>query len=665
MRSSRGYLAGLVLALLVSALSGALLAYLYQPLPPSRLAYLSHVVLASDGTVLARRLSADGYWREPISLAAIDPRLLELLIAYEDQRYWQHNGVDWLALLRATGDALVSGRVRSGASTLTMQTVRLMYPELGRKTALAKAQQLLMALRLEQHWSKQQILSAYFTLAPYGSNIEGVAAASQAWLGRSPEYLSWREASLLVALPQSPEHRRPDRHPREAAEASARVLHAVAERLNFSQEQLQEWRDEPLPLRYQSLVSGDAHLIDRLADSAGGVISTDINSHWQAQARQLLKNAVEPLSDEHNGAVLVVQRDSGAINVYLGSADYQQQSRKGAINYLTRLRSTGSTLKPLIYGLALQRGLLQPNSVLRDGEIQVDGYRPSNFDDGFYGQVSLQQALQRSLNIPAITTLEQLDADLVTRQLEQFLQLPASQLNDPGLALAVGAAYLSPEQLAQLYLGLLQQRVPRLSWQGVSSSYGDGLLNASSSQQLLSVLAIQPDQSMGYSSQAGAQVYKTGTSNGRRDAWSVHVTEQHVVVVWLGAADNQSSDILSGASHAAPLGLAIINALQLASPSNLSRIETALAGNHKPLPDKTNCERLIEFPEHDEWLISDSLSIRVGSRFEQVQWYLNGQRAVLQNNELLTLSSAGAHRISARVGECVTSHEIFLQLTQH
>lgn len=650
----------LLTALLISAGYGALLGYLFQPPPPSRLGLLAHTVLASDGSVLARRLSADGYWREAIALDELDPRLLELLLAYEDQRFWQHTGVDWLALLRAAKNALLSGSVRSGASTITMQTVRLMYPELGRKTATAKLQQMLMALRLEQHWSKQQILEAYFTLAPYGSNIEGVAAASQAWLGRPPQQLSWREASLLVALPQSPERRRPDRHPEQAAQASARVLQAVAERLQFSPSQLQEWRSEPLPLRIQPFSGGDAHLIDRLAGSAGGLIRTSINSDWQRQARQALAQALGQLSDQHNGAVLLLERQTGAVQVYLGSGDYQQAQRKGAINYLTTLRSTGSTLKPMIYGLALQRGLLQPNSLLRDGEIQIDGYRPSNFDDGFYGQVSLQQALQQSLNIPAITTLERLDPRLVTRQIEQFLQLPASQLNDPGLALAVGAGYLSPEQLANLYLGLIEQQVPWLNFGGHTAVRRDGLLNATTSQQLVSLLAIQPTSSPNHSRQAEPQVYKTGTSNGRRDAWSVHISADHLLVVWLGAPDNQPSETLSGASHAATLGINLLNALQLPSPTNLTRIS---APEPKVAPT-SQCPRLIEFPEHDEWLMSDSLNIRVGSRYSNLQWYLNGVRVDLTSTDLLMLPSAGAHTVSARQGDCLTSHEIFLQLLE-
>lgn len=647
----------MLVALLISAVTGGLLGYLYQPPPASRLQALAHTVVASDGTVLARRLSSDGYWRDAIALEALDERLITLLLAYEDQRFWQHSGVDWLALLRALKDTVVSGEINSGASTITMQTVRLMYPELGRKTVAAKIQQMLMALRLEQHWSKQQILQAYFTLAPYGSNIEGVAAASQAWLGRSPQQLSWREASLLVALPQSPERRRPDRHPQQAAQASARVLQAVAERLQFSAAQLEEWRSEPLPLRIRNFASGDAHLIDRLAVAQGGVVPTTINSHWQHQARQLLSQALQQLSDQHNGALLLLERQSGAVRVYLGSGAYQQQQRKGAINYLTTLRSTGSTLKPLIYGLALQRGLLQPNSLLRDGEIQVDGYRPSNFDDGFYGQVTLQQALQQSLNIPAITTLERLDPHLITRQIEQFLQLPASQLNDPGLALAVGAGYLSPEQLANLYLGLTQQQVPRLNFNGETPALRDGLLNASTTQQLLSLMALQPASSPHFSRQASAQVYKTGTSNGRRDAWSVHITADHLLVVWLGAPDNQPSDDLSGASHAAALGLSLIHSLQLASPAGLTHISPAA----QTAALDSRCPRLIEFPEHDEWLISSSLSIRVGSRYSDLQWYLNGNRVSLSANELLSLPSAGAHIISARRGDCLTSHEIFLQ----
>ena len=198
-----------------------------------RLSETSKVLRAVDGSILELRLTSTGHWREPVKLNQIDPQLLKILIAYEDKRFWQHHGVDFLAIGRALIDGVKAGRVVSGASTLTMQTVRLMHPELGGRNVFVKLEQMLEALRLEAHWSKEQILEAYFTLAPYGGNIEGIRAASNSWFDKEPIALTPSEAAFLVALPQSPEMRRPDRFPDRAHRAKAHVLRAVSKKVSI------------------------------------------------------------------------------------------------------------------------------------------------------------------------------------------------------------------------------------------------------------------------------------------------------------------------------------------------------------------------------------------------------------------------------------------------
>ncbi|TCK08366.1 penicillin-binding protein 1C [Marinobacterium mangrovicola] len=639
----------LILGLLAALLLVALAVYIRQPLGTSRLDSTANVVLDQQGERLATRLSVDGFWREPVSLEEIDPRLIEMLVAYEDKRFWQHPGVDLLAVLRAMSTMLHHGRVVSGASTLTMQTVRLMYPELGRKTLGAKLEQMLMALRLEHHWSKRQILEAYFNLAPYGGNIEGIRAASFAWLNRSPLHLTYREAAFFVALPQSPESRRPDRH-REAAErATSRVLQDVAESFGWSQQQLEEYQAELIPLRKQGFSTGDAHLIDRLGSASGGIVRTHIDGEWQARAREILRGAIASHGSAYNAAVMVVERRTGRVKTYLASSGYANAERKGANNFLLALRSPGSTLKPMIYGMALQRGLLEPQSSMLDTEIQVEGYAPTNFDDGFHGRVRLKEALIQSLNIPAINTLERLGPQNVERRLRQYLSIPRTQAQGAGLSLAVGGFYMTAEQLATLYLGMLDQPAPRLSFlSDANEQYSEGILSNQASDQLVSLLSQRDNRGLPY-------VVKTGTSDGRNDAWSIHVTQRHLVLVWVGSPDHLSGEQISGAQTASPIGRELILALGLEPP-----LIPEIAVQERPLVAKANCNRLIEYPEPDELILTQNGRIAVASRNTGVSWYLNG-KAVEVENGTLPLEHAGANVISARYGSCDQAQSIFVQ----
>ena len=210
------------------------------------------------------RLTNSGHWREPAKLERIDPQLIKMLIAYEDKRFWQHFGVDPLAVMRAAISLAKSGKIKSGASTLTMQTVKLMHPELRKRSFKNKLSQMAEAIRLEAHWSKEEILEAYFTLAPYGGNIEGIEAATEAWFQKSPSQLTFTETALLVALPQSPERRRPDLFPNAAFEAKSKVLEVIKDRIGLDPKKLEELKKEPLPVRLSKTKSISPHLADRL-----------------------------------------------------------------------------------------------------------------------------------------------------------------------------------------------------------------------------------------------------------------------------------------------------------------------------------------------------------------------------------------------------------------
>lgn len=623
--------------------------YVLQPLPPSRLLSHSHVILGQSGQRLSIRISQDGYWREPAHLGVIDPKLIKLLVTYEDKRFWSHPGVDFMALARSVFDLAISGRVVSGASTLTMQTARLMYPDLARKNIYAKIHQMLMALRLELHLSKKEILEAYFTLAPYGGNIEGIQAASWVWLNRSPKQLTYREAAFFVALPQSPEARRPDRHKARAEAATSRVLETVAPSFHIEPDRLIELLTEPIPFRKRSFIAGNEHLVDRLSTKDGGVITTSIYGNWQRQVQSILNRHIDHLPSSANAAALIIERKSGLIRSYVGSTNYSDKIRKGANNFLTAVRSPGSTLKPLIYGMALDRGILTSSSVLSDTQIQVDGYRPTNFKDGFMGAVSLREALVESLNIPAIATLKRLGPKSVTRVIGSFVQLPEKQLRAPGLSLAVGGLNLSAEQLATLYLGWIDQPSPKLRFSEQSTpETAPPIISRWSAKSVMSLLSQTSISGRRYA-------MKTGTSNGGRDVWSIHILKKHLVLVWAGSPDNDTYASITGRSTAAPIGFEIVRTLGLKPPPAGNLPTTAITKRSVIQP---SCPRLIEFPENEEWIITPDDSISVGSRYRQIRWYLNGTPVSLENNSIV-LSHKGANVLSARRNNCITTVSIF------
>ena len=440
-------------AMLVATASlGGLCFYILQPPEVGRLSETSQVIRSEAGEIMNLRLTSKGFWREKVFLSELDPNLIRTLIAYEDQRYWKHHGVDPLALVRAIFDYIKSGDISSGASTLTMQTVRLMDPNLARRTFTTKLRQMLAAIRLDAHWSKEAILEAYFTLAPYGGNIEGVSAASEAWFQKPPKDLRLNEIALLVALPQSPERRRPDRYPDNAYAAKIGVLKKVQGRLSIGDGALNEALMEQLPARLVKPKSYAPHLADRLTGSTLPGNKTTINEEWQKQVQSIVEAKIQNFPAPIQAAALVVERRTGNVKAYVGSSEYKSKERKGANNFLTAVRSPGSTLKPLIYGKALQRNLIEFNEVFNDANFYRGGYNPTNFSNTYSGKVTLKDALLRSLNIPALITLEKLNPRIFEAELKNLINAPVASDKEAGLSLAVGGFYLNAEQLASLYL---------------------------------------------------------------------------------------------------------------------------------------------------------------------------------------------------------------------
>ncbi len=629
---------------------GGLTWYISQPPEIGRLKDVSRVLRSNEGHILNLSLTKNGYWREPVTLSEVDPKLIDLLVAYEDQRFWEHKGVDLKAVARASGDLLKYGKITSGASTLTMQTVRLLDNRLRERTVTVKIRQIVEALRLDAHWTKEEILEAYFTLAPYGGNIEGIKAATEAWFQKSPTKLTLNEVAMLVALPQSPERRRPDRFPEEAFKAKQIVLTKVAPRLKLDASTVAEVLREPLPARLLRPSSHALHLAQRMSNDEQTSYQTSLHKNWQRQIENILESEIKSHMDPIQAAAMIVERKTGRVRAYVGSAEYGSETRKGAINYLNALRSPGSTLKPLIYAKALNRGLITYDHVFDDTALFKSGYRPTNFNNSFSGKVGLKEALLASLNIPAIRAIEKVGPDLLQSELDTYLDGALNSQKDAGLSLAVGGLYLTPEQLISIYMGIMDPGYAKTISFGPTLANTDmTLISTSTASQILSLLI----QEM---SNGERVAFKTGTSFARQDAWSVQIYERHIVLVWFGTPDNEPTQSLTGAGTAFPVSLAIGRSLGLQEPYT-PRLRPAAKSSS--LQTTNICNNLIDYPPDQAWIKSSTQHVTVIGAVN-AQWFLNGQKIVEDTSQVKILES-GLNKLTARTQSCSQTNEFFVE----
>ncbi len=546
--------AGLVLAgAAIFALDAADRAF---PPPLEKAGAVSTEVLDADGRLLRAFAAPDGRWRLKITIADVDAQLVRMLVAYEDQRFFAHGGIDPLALGRAALQFAGNGRIVSGGSTLSMQVARLIEPREGRSLA-AKFRQLVRAVQIERRLSKDEILNLYLTLAPYGGNLEGVRAASLAWFGKEPRRLTVGEAALLVALPQLPEKRRPDRNTAAAEAARERVLARAAVAKVIGEGEAARAAMTPVPTVRLQLPAHAAHLAEaaRRRDRDAGIHRTTLKLDVQKRLETVAREAAARLGPKLSVALVMADATTGAIIGEVGSANYFDASRSGWIDMTRVTRSPGSTLKPFIYGLAFEEGLVAQETIIEDKPADFFGYRPKNFDMSYQGDVSIRQALQLSLNVPAVRLL---DAVGPTRMMVRFRRAdvrPSLPPNEaPGLAIALGGVGISLKDLVQLYAGLANRgHVVRLG-NGIEGEHGliDGepLLAPGPVWQVTDILsAVLPPQG----SRRLGIAFKTGTSYGYRDAWSVGYDGRHVIGVWVGRADNGAIPGLSGYTAAAPI----------------------------------------------------------------------------------------------------------------
>ncbi|NVZ44076.1 peptidoglycan glycosyltransferase PbpC [Pseudomonas tolaasii] len=532
------------------------------PLPKDDLA---RVVLAEDGTPLWRFADANGVWRYPIQTNDVSPYYLDALLTYEDRWFYQHPGVNPLALVRATWQNLTGARVVSGGSTLSMQVARLLDPH--SRTFRGKLRQLWRTAQLEWHLSKEEILNLYLNRAPFGGTLQGVAAASWAYLGKSPAQLTHAEAALLAVLPQAPSRLRPDRHPQRAQEARDKVLHRLAEFQVWPQSAVDEALEEPLllaPRLEPSLAPLLARRLNR--PDSPPLIRTTLDATLQRRLEDLLLGWRARLPEHTSAAILVVEEESMAVRAYLGSVDINDAKRFGHVDMISALRSPGSTLKPFLYGMALDDGLIHSESLLQDVPRRYGDYRPGNFSMGFTGAVPASTALSSSLNLPAVQLLEAYGPKRFAAQMRIGgvpLALPA--LAEPNLALILGGAGSRLEDLVSGYSAFARDgRSATIRLQPDDVLRERPLLSPGAAWIVRRILSGQarPDRDpRAELVQRPVLAWKTGTSYGFRDAWAIGVGPRYLIGVWIGRPDGTPVPGQFGLASAAPLMLQVHDVL--------------------------------------------------------------------------------------------------------
>jgi penicillin-binding protein 1C len=548
-------------------------------------------VLDAQGQLLRGFTTNDDSWRLPLRPTAVDPLYLTMLTAYEDQRFAWHPGVDPLAVLRAIGQWIRYGRIVSGASTLTMQVARLLEPH--PRTIVGKMREMLRALQLEWHFDKDTLLSWYLALAPYGGNLEGLRSASLAYLGKEPLRLTPAEAALLVSLPQAPSRLRPDRFPARARLARDKVLKRMGRLEILTPQQITEAQQESLPHHRRSLPFHAPHLARRLhkARPAQRLHNTFIDGPLQRTLETLALQ--HPLPPYSSLAILIAENRTRQVIAYLGSVDFFATPRAGQIDMVQAIRSPGSTLKPLVYGMGFEELIIHPETLIDDVPTRFGDYTPSNFRNVYHGTLSVREALQQSLNIPAIAVLERLGPGRVAARLRRNdIQLHwHDNQAKPGLPMVLGGVGVTLEGLVSMYLAIANHgEAARLRFSATDKvGPSKSLLSPAASWYLTRILRDAPPPANAIPSdnlnRPRRIAHKTGTSYGFRDAWALGFDQSYTVGVWVGRPDGSPNPGYFGRNAAAPLLFRIFELLPdsgVQTPSGLP--EGVLLASHSELP---------------------------------------------------------------------------------
>ena len=559
----------LVIGVVIASLGASVLC-LNAVYPPDLHRYrgLSRTVVAADESILRVFASTDEMWRLPTRLEEVDPRYIEFLIAYEDKRFWSHLGVDPLAIVRAMGQWIRAGRIVSGASTITMQAARLLEPR--SRTLVSKGIEMARAVQLEMRFSKKDILSIYLTLAPFGGNIEGVRAASLAYFNKIPRKLTIAEAALLVALPQSPSAYRPDRNQDNARMARTKVLDRLRSAGVISSQDAEEAEEAPIEAKRYGFPFLAPHLARRLlsTSSSGVTIRTHIVPDFQASALDIVGEAVRRADPGVNAAAIIVENKTANVLAYVASNEFFDASRSGQVDYIQAIRSPGSALKPFIYAMAFDEGIAHPETFLADRRKRFGGYRPTNFNGLSHGLITARYALKASLNVPAVTLLNEIGPRRFLSRLHKVGVRPRMRNvgSSPGLAVALGGVGVSLEQLVAMYGAFARVGAFKsLSFTKDENSVAAiPFFDQETTASVVDILKETPRPQGRYGGGGNRKIaFKTGTSSGYRDVLALGFDDTYTVGIWMGHPKAKPMTGKTGIRTAAPVLFRIFDFLPI------------------------------------------------------------------------------------------------------
>ena len=645
--------------------------------PPLGRAYdTSTLVTDRNGQWLSAFTVDDGRWRLKADMDEVDPRFVAALIAIEDKRFYRHSGVDPLAVLRAVRSWRRQGEIVSGASTLTMQLVRQLEPR--PRTFKSKIIESLRAVQLELRLSKREILSLYLTHTPYGGNVEGITAATHVYFDKRPDQLTDGEISLLIALPQSPESRRPDRHAKTAQKARDVVLDKLLAAGFLTERQRSEAKEDDVssmrkafPQKAWLAARKVKNTVQKTKKQKNRRVVSSLDGEFQYEVQRLAAQFTENL--DSNVAILVIENETMKVRAHVGSAGRDRPG--GWIDMTNSIRSPGSTLKPFIYGFAFDDGLSAPGSFILDAPTRFGSYQPENFNRRYHGDVRVYEALAHSLNVPAVLALDKVG----TKRFEAALQLTGSKLVIPnrgdgeaGLAMALGGLGLKPQDLAVLYAALANGGTARdLLWlEDAELGKKYQMLSKDSAEKITQILrqAPTPDGHVPHwlAQNAHAIAYKTGTSYGFRDAWAAGYTDKWTVIVWTGRPDGSTRVGKTGRGAAAPLLFDVFASLPDAKGNVVfERIAEAPRGV-KVFGGKPNNAPVLLFPPDGSEVAVETfgveghgltLTARSPKRLK-LAWYVDGKKLTprtLSGQTVWQPEKPGFYKVSVVDGQGATT----------
>lgn len=545
------------------------------PLPA--LKEYSTIVTDNKGDVIHAYLTKDEKWRMKTALEEISPLLRKTIVEKEDKYFYYHPGVNVLAVGRALVKNIFRLKRTSGASTITMQVARALEPK--RRTYGNKFIEMFRAFQLEWKYSKDEILQLYLNLVPYGGNIEGVKSASTLYFKKSPDHLSLAEITALSIIPNRPSSLVMGQHNDLIVQERNRWLKKFAADHVFTDKEIQDALSEPLTATRGIVPKSIPHLAYRLKQQGGDIIKTNIESNTQFKVEKLVEDYSRSLTLKNirNAAVIVIDNQTHNVITYIGSANFYDTLDGGQVNGAHAIRQPGSTLKPLLYGLCMDEGLMTPKAMITDVAVNYQGYAPENYDKQFNGYVTMEYALEHSLNIPAVKGLKMLGKDPFVQKLAacDFRQIRKDQ-QKLGLSMVLGGCGATLEELTGLYSVFANEgKYFRPNYvQSLANKSADTAKNTKPGQQVISPAATfmineilskvnRPDFPLNWQSTEHMPkiAWKTGTSYGRRDAWSIGYNKNYTVGVWVGNFSALGIPELSGANVATPLLFRIFNTI--------------------------------------------------------------------------------------------------------